>query len=42
MLTLMMEMEAVSETLVFNPALTQLFTQKDFSALIHHESLKSH
>jgi hypothetical protein len=39
MLTLMMEEETVSETLVFNSTLTLLITQ-EFIALIRRESFK--
>jgi hypothetical protein len=37
----MMEMEAISETLVLNSVLTWLIIKKDFSAFIHHKSFKS-
>jgi hypothetical protein len=40
-LTLMMEKEQVSETLLFNSALTRLITLEDFIAFIRRESFKS-
>jgi hypothetical protein len=40
-LTLMMETEGVSETLVFNSDLTWLFTREENIAFIRHESFKS-
>jgi hypothetical protein len=41
-LTLMMETEIVSKTLVFNVTLTWLNTQENFTAFIRRESFKSY
>jgi hypothetical protein len=41
-LTLMMEYKRVSETLIFNSALTRMIAREDFIAFICRESFKSY